>query len=92
VNAKEAGSMLPRAATAMSIVIACFLPTIGADCSMTLAEAAESPRINYGMPERLGRQVAPTPNAPWIQPDLSGYSSLLKTAELSPIDPIVLWS
>ena len=86
MNAKEAGSMLPRAATAMSIVIACFLPTIGVDCSMTLAEAAESPRIDYGMPERLGRQVAPTPNTYWSAPDLRGYTSLLKSAEPSPID------
>lgn len=43
--------------------------------------------IDYGMPERLGRQVAPTPSAPWSIPDLRGYTSLLKTAEPSPIDP-----
>jgi outer membrane protein len=42
--------------------------------------------IDYGMPERLGRQVAPTPSAPWSIPDLRGYTSLLKTAEPSPID------
>ena len=39
------------------------------------------------MPERLGRQVAPTPTAPWNAPDLRGYTSLLKSAEPSPIDP-----
>src|SRR4029450_13062505 len=31
--------------------------------------------------------VAPTPSVPWSTPDLSGYTSLLKTAEPSPIDP-----
>jgi len=44
-------------------------------------------QIDYGMPERLGRQVAPSPTAPWSAPDLRGYTSLLKTAEPSPIDP-----
>ena len=38
------------------------------------------------MPERLGRQVSPTPSAPWSAPDLRGYTSLLKSAEPSPID------
>jgi len=39
------------------------------------------------MPEGLGRQVAPTPSAPWRAPDLRGYTSLLKSAEPSAIDP-----
>src|SRR5271169_2136421 len=43
--------------------------------------------VDYGMPERLGRQVAPTPSAPWRSPDLSSYTSVLKSAERSPIDP-----
>jgi len=46
-----------------------------------------STRIEYGMPERLGRQVSPTPSAPWRSPDLRGYTSVLKSAERSPIDP-----
>ena len=46
-----------------------------------------SPQINYGMPEKLGRQVAPTPSSPWRSPDLSGYKDALKSAERSPIDP-----
>ena len=46
-----------------------------------------SPQINYGMPEKLGRQVAPTPGSPWRPPDLSGYTRVLKSAERSPIDP-----
>ena len=52
-----------------------------------LAEPTGSTGIDYGMPERLGRQVAPTPTAPWNAPDLRGYTSLLKSAEPSPIDP-----
>ena len=48
---------------------------------------AASTQIDYGMPERLGRQVAPTPTAPWNAPDLRGYTSLLKSAEPSAIDP-----
>ena len=47
---------------------------------------AASTGIDYGMPERLGLQVAPTPTAPWNAPDLRGYTSLLKSAEPSPID------
>ena len=42
---------------------------------------------DYGMPERLGRQVAPTPSEPWRSPDLRSYTSVLKSAERSPIDP-----
>jgi len=48
---------------------------------------AASAQIDYGMPEQLGRQVAPTPSAPWQSPDLRGYTSVLKSAERSPIDP-----
>jgi len=39
------------------------------------------------MPERLRRQVAPGPSAPWRAPDLRGYSSALRPAELALIDP-----
>jgi len=38
------------------------------------------------MPEHLGRQVAPTLGTYWSAPDLRGYTSLLKSAEPSPID------
>ena len=47
----------------------------------------ESAPIDIGIPERLRRQVAPTPSAPWHAPDLRGYTSVPKSAELSPIDP-----
>ena len=48
---------------------------------------AGSTPIDYGMPERLGRQVSPTPGAPWQSPDLRGYTNVLKSTERSPIDP-----
>ena len=47
----------------------------------------ESMPIDIGIPERLRLLVAPTPSAPWHSPDLSGYTSVRKSAELSPIDP-----
>ncbi len=50
-------------------------------------KSAGTTQFDYGMPERLGRQVAPTPGTPWRSPDLSGYTSVLKSAERSPIDP-----
>jgi hypothetical protein len=43
-------------------------------------------RTDYAMPERLERQVAPAPSEPWLPPNLSGYTSVLKSAERSPID------
>ena len=47
-----------------------------------------SQQIRYEMPEKLRRQIAPTPSSPWQSPDLSGYKSELKSAERSPIDPL----
>jgi Ion channel len=92
VNAKTVDSMLRRSPRATPIVAACFLIAVGVDCSMSLAQPTGSARIDYGMPERLGRQVAPTPGTPWSAPGLRGYTSLLKTAEPSPIDPQKLYS
>jgi outer membrane protein len=47
----------------------------------------ESAPIDIGIPERLRRQIAAAPSAPWHAPDLSGYTNAPKSAELSPIDP-----
>ncbi len=62
-----------------------------AGCAQVAPETQVNPtgstRIDYGMPERLGRQVAPTPSVPWHSPDLRSYTSVLKSAERSPIDP-----
>jgi outer membrane protein TolC len=87
VNDKIVDSMLRRSPKTAPILAACFLLATGVVCSKSLAQSTGSARIDYGMPERLGRQVAPTPSAPWNAPDLRGYTSLLKTAEPSPIDP-----
>ena len=86
MNAKIVDSMLRRSPMAAPILAACFLLATGVVCSKSLAEPTGSAGIDYGMPERLGRQVAPTPTAPWNAPDLRGYTSLLKSAEPSPID------
>ena len=86
MNAKIVDSMLRRSPMAAPILAACFLLATGVVCSKSLAEPTGSTGIDYGMPERLGRQVAPTPTAPWNAPDLRGYTSLLKSAEPSPID------
>jgi hypothetical protein len=55
---------------------------------MRSAEAEESRRqpgafaaVQYEMPERLRRQVAPAPSTPWSPPDLQGYTRVLKSAE-----------
>src|SRR5262245_61583707 len=39
------------------------------------------------LPERLRRQVAPGPAAPWRTPDLRAYSAALKASEQAPVDP-----
>jgi outer membrane protein len=48
---------------------------------------SESTRTDYAMPEQLERQVAPAPSKPWLPPNLSGYTSVLKSVERPPIDP-----
>jgi outer membrane protein len=87
VNAKSVDSMRRRSPLTTAMLASWFLLATAVVCSKSLAEPPGSTRIDYGMPERLGRQVAPTPSVPWIAPDLRGYTSLLKAAEPSPIDP-----
>src|SRR5499433_280936 len=79
--------MLRRSTRAAPILVACLLLAPGAVWADGPSNPAAGTQIDYGMPEHLGRQIAPTPNAPWSAPDLRGYTSLLKTAEPSPIDP-----
>jgi outer membrane protein len=87
VNAKIVDSILRRSTRAASILVAYFLLVPGLARSDSSANPPGSTRIDFGMPEHLGRQVAPTPSAPWSAPDLRGYTSLLKSAEPSPIEP-----
>jgi len=86
VNAKIVDSILRRSTRAAPILVAYFLLVPGLARSDSSANPPGSAQIDYGMPERLGRQVSPTPSVPWSAPDLRGYTSLLKTAEPSPID------
>jgi outer membrane protein len=87
VNAKIVDSILRRSTMAAPILVAYFLLVPGVARSDSSANPPGSTRIDFGMPEHLGRQVAPTPSAPWSAPDLRGYTSLLKSAEPSPIEP-----
>jgi outer membrane protein TolC len=51
------------------------------------AEPAAPSRTDRELPERLQRLVAPSPDTLWHSPDLSGYTSVLKSSESSVIDP-----
>ena len=86
MNAKIVDSILRRSTRAAPILVAYFLLVPGLARSDSSANPPGSAQIDYGMPERLGRQVSPTPSVPWSAPDLRGYTSLLKSAEPSPID------
>ena len=86
VNAKSVASMRRRALRAAGILAVCYLVATGFACSTNVTEPSEATRIDYGMPARLGRQVAPGPSTPWRAPDLRGYTSVLKAAEPSSID------
>ena len=86
MKVKSVESILRRLPKATTILVACLLVVTGIGCSKTLAESPGPTRIDYGMPERLGRQVAPTSTTPWRSPDLRGYTSLLKSVEPLPID------
>jgi hypothetical protein len=87
VNADSIDSMLLQSTRTAPILAACLLLATVVDCSKSLAEPTGSTRIDYGIPERLGREVGPVPSAPWRVPDLRGYTSLLRSSEPSTIDP-----
>ena len=53
--------------------------TLAAESPGSQVSSAGSTGIDYGMPERLGRQLAPTSSAPWRSPDLSCYTRVLKS-------------
>ena len=78
--------MRRRARRAAGILAVCYLVATGFACSTNVTEPSGATRIDYGMPARLGRQVAPGPSTPWRAPDLRGYTSVLKAAEPSSID------
>lgn len=63
------------------------LPVRHANAQETRVEPSEASRMDRELPERLSRQVAPTPGEPWHAPDLTRYTNRLKSAEPSPINP-----
>src|SRR5262249_60419484 len=87
MTAKSVESILRRLPRAAAILVACVLVATGVGCSKILAELPGTTQVDYGMPERLSRQVAPTASTPWHPPDLHGYTRALKVAEPSPIEP-----
>src|SRR5262245_42825041 len=78
--------MLRRALQAAGILGACVLAATGFACSQSVAEPPWATRIDYGMPARLGRQVAPAPSTPWPSPELREYTRVLKAAEPASLD------
>ena len=78
--------MLRRALQAAGILGACVLAATGFACSQGVAEPPGATRIDYGMPARLGRQVAPAPSTPWPSPELREYTRVLKAAEPASLD------
>jgi hypothetical protein len=78
--------MLRQSLRAAGILGACVLVATGFACSKSVVEPPGATRIDYGMPERLGRQVAPVSSTPWRAPDLRGYTSVLKADEPAPMD------
>jgi outer membrane protein len=59
-------------------------------CSAQTASAQESrpePPPATGIPERYGRQVAPTPSTYWQAPALRDYTRVLRSTEAPLIDP-----
>jgi outer membrane protein TolC len=59
-------------------------------CSAQFSTAQEprpQPPPAGGIPERYGRQVAPTPSSYWRAPNLGGYVDVLKSTEATRVDP-----
>src|SRR5262245_60451184 len=69
------------AATIAVIFLACSAQ------SSTAQEPRPEPPPATGIPERYGRQVAPTPSTYWRAPNLGRYVDVLKSTEAARIDP-----
>jgi outer membrane protein TolC len=50
-------------------------------------EPVSTRRPEYEIPQRLRREVSPAASVPWRSADLTAYTSVLKSVEVSPIDP-----
>ena len=51
------------------------------------SSTAQEPPPAAGIPERYGRQVAPTPSTYWRAPNLGRYVDVLKSTEAARLDP-----
>ncbi len=80
-----------RIATSLLLSLGvCVLSSLAAEHAAAQeprSEPAATVRTDRELPERLARQVTPGPSTPWHAPDLSRYTSVLRQAERSPIDP-----
>jgi outer membrane protein TolC len=73
------------AALAFSVLVICYASPAAALESRP--EPSPSTRDDGRIPERLSRQVAPSPTMPWRPPALDDYTRVLKKAERVPVDP-----
>src|SRR5262245_13069328 len=83
---RPTSSMRPRTAeiltaTVVSVMLICCARPAAAQ------ESRPEPSPDRGMPERLSRQVAPSPDKLWRPPPLQEYINVLKATERLPIDP-----
>src|SRR5262245_42448812 len=86
MNSTAAVRMMPRLVWLVCVGVVLCAPVRALEAEEGRRES-ESVTVQYEMPERLRRQVAPAPSAPWRSPDLSQYSRVLKSAEPPAIDP-----
>jgi outer membrane protein TolC len=63
-----------------------LLLVVGAQYSVA-QESRPEPPPSTTIPERYGRQVAPTPSTYWRAPTLRGYVDVLKSTEAARLDP-----
>jgi outer membrane protein len=70
----------------LAATIGLALLALGAQSS-TAQEPRPEPPPAAGIPERYGRQVAPTPSSYWRAPNLGRYVDVLKSTEAARIDP-----
>ena len=68
---------------------ACAIVLLSSLLNLSSAEdvQAEHTTGGYEMPEGLRSRVSPEASVPWQAPDLTAYTTALKSAELNPIDP-----
>ena len=71
------------AVVVFSVLLICYASPAAAQDP----EPSPSTKSDGRLPERLSRQVAPSPSMLWRPPALDDYTSVLKKGERAPIDP-----